>query len=407
MIRSDVINSNYAYPRTQPDSRLRPRLRWPAPASSPRRILMTADAVGGVWTYALELTRALAERGVVVSLATMGAPLSSSQRAEAERIATLEVFESDYKLEWMDDPWSDVLEAGDWLLSLEERIRPDVIHLNGYAHGAIGWRAPVLVAGHSCVLSWWQAVRGCAAPAQWNQYRAEAARGLSAANIVIAPTRAMLAALEDHYGPIRDGRVVYNGRDASLFEVRAKSDFVMAAGRLWDEAKNISALGRAASQIVWPALVAGDQKHPNGSDVDVVFAPNVHLLGQLSQQQIAIWLSRAAIYALPARYEPFGLSALEAGLSGCALALGDIPSLREVWGDAAVFVPPDDIGTLRDAIEELMENTALRADYGARALIRAREFTPERMAAGYLKAYADLMAGRDEKTPHMVTNYGV
>ena len=368
---------------------------------------MTADAVGGVWTYALELTRALAERGVVVSLATMGAPLSSSQRAEAESIANLEVFESDYKLEWMDDPWSDVREAGEWLLSLEERIRPDVIHLNGYAHGAIGWRAPVLVAGHSCVLSWWQAVRGCAAPAQWNQYRAEAARGLSAANIVIAPTRAMLAALEDHYGPIRDGRVVYNGRDASLFEVRAKSDFVMAAGRLWDEAKNISALGRAASQIVWPALLAGDQKHPNGSDVDVVFAPNVHLLGQLSQQQIAIWLSRASIYALPARYEPFGLSALEAGLSGCALALGDIPSLREVWGDAAVFVPPDDIGTLRDAIEELMENTALRADYGARALIRAREFTPERMAAGYLKAYADLMAGRDEKTPHMVTNYGV
>ncbi len=32
---------------------------------------------------------------------------------------------------------------------------------------------------------------------------------------------------------------------------------------------------------------------------------------------------------LPARYEPFGLSVLEAALSGCALVLGDIPSLRE------------------------------------------------------------------------------
>ena len=52
-------------------------------------------------------------------------------------------------------------------------------------------------------------------------------------------------------------------------------------------------------------------------------------------------MGRAAIYALPARYEPFGLSILEAALSGCALVIGDIPSLREIWADAALFVPSD------------------------------------------------------------------
>ena len=57
-------------------------------------------------------------------------------------------------------------------------------------------------------------------------------------------------------------------------------------------------------------------------------------------------IARAAIYALPAHYEPFGLSILEAAMSGCALVLGDIPSLREIWGDAAVFVHPDN----RDAV---------------------------------------------------------
>jgi glycosyltransferase involved in cell wall biosynthesis len=356
---------------------------------------MTADTVGGVWTYALDLTRALAEYGIVVSLATMGASLSTVQRDEAGSVANLEVFESDYKLEWMEDPWRDVQRAGEWLRSLEDRIRPDIAHLNGYAHGALDWRAPVLVVGHSCALSWRRAVLGSAASERWRRYRDEVSRGLAAADVVIAPTRAMLVAVEHHYGPIRDGRVVYNGRDATLFEAGAKDDFVMAAGRLWDEAKNISALSRAASRISWPVLVAGDQRSPDGGEASM---PNLHLLGRLSQRQIARSLSRAAIYALPARYEPFGLSALEAGLSGCALVLGDIPSLREVWEDAAVFVSPDDVEALGEAIEELIENAELRRVYGARARMRAREFTLERMAAGYLAAYADLMSRRVEGT---------
>ena len=63
-------------------------------------------------------------------------------------------------------------------------------------------------------------------------------------------------------------------------------------------------------------------------------------------------MAEASIYALPARYEPFGLSALEAALSGCALVLGDIPSLREIWGPAAIYVPADDkVGALRAALD--------------------------------------------------------
>ena len=98
------------------------------------KILMTADTVGGVWTYALELTRALEPHGVEVQLALMGPPPTSAQRNEAEQIANLSLFKSDYKLEWMSDCWSDVKRAGEWLLHLATRLCPDVIHLNGYAH---------------------------------------------------------------------------------------------------------------------------------------------------------------------------------------------------------------------------------------------------------------------------------
>ena len=53
---------------------------------------MTADTVGGVWTYALELARALEPHGVEIALATMGRPLSASQWQEARAVGSLQVF---------------------------------------------------------------------------------------------------------------------------------------------------------------------------------------------------------------------------------------------------------------------------------------------------------------------------
>jgi glycogen(starch) synthase len=101
----------------------------------------------------------------------MGGSLTSSQRAEVRSIADLTLYESRFELEWMADPWSDVARAGDWLLELEQVIQPDVVHLNSYVYGALSWRRPTLVVGHSCVLSWWAAVKGEAAPNSWERYR--------------------------------------------------------------------------------------------------------------------------------------------------------------------------------------------------------------------------------------------
>src|SRR5438874_1327869 len=144
------------------------------------RILMTADTVGGVWTYSLELTRALQAYDVEVLLATMGPRPSPAQREQALNVPNLSLFKSDYKLEWMPDCWTDVKHAGDWLLHLENRLRPDLIHLNGYVHAKLPWTRPTLVVGHSCVLSWWQAVRGDTPPTEWQRYKDEVTNGLQA-----------------------------------------------------------------------------------------------------------------------------------------------------------------------------------------------------------------------------------
>jgi glycogen(starch) synthase len=117
-------------------------------------------------------------------------------------------------------------------------------------------------------------------------------------------------------------------------------------------------------------------------------------LGRLSACEMAAWMGRAAIYALPARYEPFGLSILEAALAGCALVLGDIRSLREIWGDAAIYVPPDNRRALASAIETLIEDSESRQELATRAQSRGRELTPRRMANGYYTAYRDLVGER-------------
>jgi glycogen synthase len=354
----------------------------------PRKVLMTTDTVGGVWIYSLELARGLAEQGVEVALATMGAPLDELQREMAGRIPRLKVFESRFKLEWMEDPWRDVERAGEWLLGLEERFAPDLIHLNGYAHGALPWNAPKIVVGHSCVLSWWEAVKKEPAPEAWDHYYDEVRAGLAAADMVIAPSSAMMAALVRHYGPFLNTRVIHNGRDVRLFRPTAKEPILFSAGRLWDEAKNLEALERVAPQLPWPVFVAGENHHPDGGEAR---PHHTRLLGRLSQRALSAWLGRSSIYVLPARYEPFGLSVLEAALSGCALVLGDIPSLRELWRNRAVFVTPDDPEALEDALLRLIENPDRRNSLAAGARSRAIERTTERMVEGYLDAYAEVL----------------
>jgi glycogen(starch) synthase len=357
-----------------------------------KRILMTGDTVGGVWTYTMELAEALGAHGVEVVLAALGGPPTIDQRLEACRIPNLNLLASDFKLEWMDDPWRDVAESGHWLLDLEEQYAPDVVHLNSYGHGSLPWSAPVLVTAHSCVLSWWQAVKGCAAPAEWRRYRKTVTQCLNAAALVTAPSAAMADAIAEHYA-FPNCRVIANGRCPSRFRRAVKDPLVLTAGRLWDEAKNVAAVAQVADRLAWPVYVAGEVRHPNGQAAQF---DGCRMLGRLAPPALSEWFSRAAVYVLPARYEPFGLSALEAAHSGCALVLGDIPSLREIWGDAAVFVPPDDTDALADAVNALIAAPEHRARMADAAWNRALRFTPLRMAEEYVAAYCEIVPRRRE-----------
>lgn len=357
-------------------------------------ILMTADNVGGVFTYAVELARALDLR---ITLATMGAPLSPAQRRALAALPHVTVEESAFRLEWMEDPWDDVARAGEWFLGLEARHRPDVVHLNGYAHAALPFRRRPLVVAHSDVVSWYRAVRGHDPGPEWDRYRAAVAAGLGAAAAIVAPSAAMRDALAAAYPSItKRGRVIWNARDPRPFcgvGPDDKEPFVLAVGRLWDEAKNLAALVAAAPRVPWPVRVAGEVAPPgrDGRDGDGRAAThNLEPLGRLDPDAIAALMCRAAVFAHPARYEPFGLAVLEAALAGCALVLGDIPSLRELWDGCARFVPPGDVDALAAAIDDLAGSPRLRHRLAARARMRAARFTPRRLAAAYRLLYEEL-----------------
>ncbi|WP_230407268.1 glycosyltransferase [Pontibacter cellulosilyticus] len=358
-------------------------------AHHPSKILMTADTVGGVWNYSLELVRALAPFKTEVALATMGARLTEEQRRQADEIDNLTVYESEYKLEWMEDAWEDVEKAGKWLLELKDEVQPELVHLNGMVHGALDFGVPTIVVVHSCVLSWWKAVKEEDAPKEWDKYKELVTRGLQNADMVVAPTQAMMNQATALYGPFKKNAVIYNGRGQHGFQFGKKEPFVFSMGRVWDEAKNISMLAHIASDLGWPVYIAGDDKHPaTGKTVNL---ENVHFLGQLSEKEVSDWLSRASIYALPAKYEPFGLTILEAAMSGCALVVGKTESQAEIWGNAAKYVDPSSADELRDTINNLIEDEFGRNIMACRAVKRSHGYTSDPMGQDYDHIYRQVM----------------
>jgi glycosyltransferase involved in cell wall biosynthesis len=85
---------------------------------------------------------------------------------------------------------------------------------------------------------------------------------------------------------------------------------------------------------------------------------------------------------------------LEAAQAGCPLVLSDIPTFRELWDGAAIFVAPNDDAAIAAALEGLLRDPEERARAGAAARERAGRYTVAAMTAGVLGVYRDLLAAR-------------
>jgi glycosyltransferase involved in cell wall biosynthesis len=355
------------------------------------RVLMTADAVGGVWQYATDLARGLVDHDVKTTLAVVGPAPTVRALEQAVVIPGSRVVITGLPLDWTADSPAEVAKAGRAVADLARSERADLVHCNSPALAADArFSVPLLATCHSCVATWWHAVRGGPLPQDFAWRTRLVSRGYARADALTAPTAAFARMTASVYG-IGEPEVVPNGRRArALPAVPEAAKFVFTAGRLWDEGKNLSMLDRAAARLNLPVIAAGPLEGPNRTAMSLA---NLRTLGCLDDDEIGEWLARRPIFASVPRYEPFGLAVLEAAQAGCALVLSDIPTLRELWDGAALFVDPDDDAALADTLQALSDDRARRSALEAAAKERAHGYTVEAMAAGMHRIYEAVLAG--------------
>lgn len=359
-----------------------------------RRILLTTDAVGGVWTYTLDLARGLSTAGAEVLIVVMGPEAGPERLEAAAAAANVTAVNSGLPLDWLAETPDEVLLAGRKLAELARAQHCDLVQLHAPAFAA-GCDAgmPVVSVHHSCLATWWAAVRPGEPMPEDFRWRSElVARGLRASDAVVAPSTAHAHAVAQSYGLAATPLAIRNGRAAAESDVTdaaTRAPFVLTSGRLWDAGKNVAALDRAAAHLDVPVMAAGPVQGPDGEARSL---PALRVLGQQSPEAMRYWLSQAPVYASAARYEPFGLGVLEAAQAGCALVLSDIPTFRELWAGACLFVPPEDDAAIAAAIRHLFDTPASLRRLSARARHRARLYTAEAMVTDMSRLLVNLLA---------------
>ena len=372
------------------------------------RILLTTDTIGGVWTFTKELTTELLQRGHTVALVSFGRKPSHEQQTwcAAQNLSYGSCFQftaSSAPLEWMENNEFVLKQGAGVLLHVANQFQPDLLHSNQFCFGALSIDVPKLITVHSDVLSWANVCRprGIRQSRWIRQYESLVTNGLHTCDAIVSPTQWMALELARHYQDLPPSYVISHGRNLSAPESHLRTLQAVTVGRLWDEAKNVEMLCMVNSPI--PIYVVGERH--NGDSVSPRQIGHALLLGALSEASLLSLLARSSIYIATSIYEPFGFSPLEAALCGCAVVANDIPSLREVWGDAALYF--DGPRSLSMLLHQLNRDEELLAQAQQRSFARASEMTVQRMTDGYEALYEALLASRPAILPQMDVQLGL
>jgi glycosyltransferase involved in cell wall biosynthesis len=362
-------------------------------------VLVTADTLSGAWTYTRELVTGLVTRGVRVTLVSFGEIPLPEQTTWMDHLHGLDYRPTAFRLEWMQEAEDDLPESSAFLAALVRELRPDVLHLNQFCYGDLQVDVPRVVMAHGDLLTWTQAVGAPRANRPMKWYRDTIVRGIEGADTLLAPSAWMLDRISACYGYPRRGEVIYPGRNPIFFNPYvSKDDCVLAVGRMVDASKQVFLLTQHAHPM--PVCIVGAEhtvptpRLPIRADVKVAIdQTSVAIRGPQTEAQLRALYSRASIYAATARYEPLGMPALEAAFSRCAIVANDIPSFREVWGDAALYFRTNDAASLAESIRMLNDDRPMRRAYAELAYTRARErFTTKRMIDDCLSLYRSLVS---------------
>ncbi len=114
-------------------------------------------------------------------------------------------------------------------------------------------------------------------------------------------------------------------------------------------------------------------------------------LGPVPEDDLLALYSAAEAFVFPSLYEGFGLPVLEAMACGAPVACSNISSLPEVAGDAALYLDPESVDSISEALRRLLSDAELRVTLRERGLERAGEFSWNRTAERTLEVYRSVL----------------
>jgi glycosyltransferase involved in cell wall biosynthesis len=225
--------------------------------------------------------------------------------------------------------------------------------------------------------------------------------------------------------PAEKVTVVHNGLDHARFfpdSMEAAKQFVkerfnlgepffLYVARLEHPGKNhvrlIEAFNRFKAQTgsKWQLVFGGSDWH--GSEVihaairQSPFSRDIRCLGFVENDALPMLYRAASVFVYPSLFEGFGFPPVEAMACGCPVLSSTRGALREIIGDAAATVDPENVPALQDRLAALATDPALRASLRVAGLARARRFDWQRTASKTLDVYAAALA--TETAPGRVT----
>lgn len=117
----------------------------------------------------------------------------------------------------------------------------------------------------------------------------------------------------------------------------------------------------------------------------------VKFLGYVPDEELAVLYKNAEAFIYPTLSEGFGLPGLEAMASGTPVACSDIPVLREVYADAALYFNPRDTNDITDKIKLILADKKLRADLVSKSNIQVKKYSWRKMAEETLQIYNSVL----------------
>ncbi len=109
----------------------------------------------------------------------------------------------------------------------------------------------------------------------------------------------------------------------------------------------------------------------------------LRLVGELQPETVFSFLAAGDVFLFASRTESFGLSAAEAAMAGLPVIANGLPVLREVLGEAALYVDADTPGAIARAIDRLRHEPGLAARLTASGRELRHRYAPARMGDAY------------------------